>query len=254
MPPTGRAVGPFDVVVVGEITRDLALRLAGEPAVGASTAVVERREMLGGKGANQAVAAAQLGARVGLLGVVGDDAVGDQLLATAAADGIDTASVARRVDAPTGLIVDVVDDRHRWRYLEHRPEALWVTAGDVAAAEPAIRVAASTVVQLQQPAPAALAAARLARDAGGRVVLDGAVGGAARDELLRLADVVRADDQETALLAGSPVRSVDDARRTARALVEGFGVSVVAFAVGSDGNLVVWDGGDVLVPLTGGPV
>ena len=75
------------------------------PGPGGTAPVRERREMLGGKGANIAVGLAQLGAPVRLVGVVGADDVGERLIARAAADGIATESVVRRPDCATGLAI-----------------------------------------------------------------------------------------------------------------------------------------------------
>ena len=78
------------IVVVGQVARDLVLVVDQVPEAGGSVDVDRRRELLGGKGANIAVGLAQLGAAVALVGVVGDDLVGEQLLAQAARDGLDT--------------------------------------------------------------------------------------------------------------------------------------------------------------------
>jgi ribokinase len=86
----------LDVVVVGQVARDLALRVGHVPDAGSTAAVDERIEVLGGKGANQAVGMAQLGLAPALVGVVGDDLAGADVLARAASDGIDTGAVVRR--------------------------------------------------------------------------------------------------------------------------------------------------------------
>lgn len=193
----------LDVLVVGQVARDLVLQVDELPPAGGSAAVRCRRELLGGKGANQAVGLAQLGARGGVLGVVGDDEVGERLLTRARADGVDVVTVRRRPGTRTGLIVDLVDREARWRYLEDLPEAVLLTPDDVATAADALRDARAVLVQLQQPPSAALAAVRTARSAGRLVVLDGAPGDpAAADDLLTLADVLRADAREVALLTG----------------------------------------------------
>jgi ribokinase len=105
----------LDAVVVGQIARDLVLVVDEVPEAGTATPVRRRREMLGGKGANQAVGLAQLGVRVALLGVAGTDETGEWLLAQARRDGIDVSQVVRRGES--GLIVDIVDGDGRWRYL-----------------------------------------------------------------------------------------------------------------------------------------
>ena len=202
-----------DVVVVGQLARDLVLVVDDVPEAGESRPVRERREMLGGKGANQAVGLAQLGLHPALIAVAGDDEAGDRMLEQARADGIDVSAVARRRGARTGLIVDVVDRDGRWRYLEDLPGPVLLSEGDIRPAAPLFSGARWASLQLQQPAAAVLAAAGLAREAGCRVLLDGAPPDAAtRDRLLGLADVVRADAREAEMLAGAP-----SAPRTMRA-------------------------------------
>ncbi|MBR7825006.1 hypothetical protein KDK95_01720 [Actinospica sp. MGRD01-02] len=90
---------PSSVVVCGPVGRDLVLLVAEVPDAGTSAAVRERREVLGGKGANQAVAFARLETDVALVGAVGDDDAGADVLARARADGIDVSCVARRAAA-----------------------------------------------------------------------------------------------------------------------------------------------------------
>ncbi|MEW2358102.1 PfkB family carbohydrate kinase [Spirillospora sp. NPDC029432] len=239
-----------EVVVMGQVARDLVLLVDEVPGAGGSAPVRERREMLGGKGANQAVGLAQLGARVALLGVVGDDAAGTGLIEQAAADGIDTAPVVRRTGTGSALIVDIVDRSARWRYLEDIPDATLLTEADVEAARGSLRRARFVLLQLQQPPGAALRAARLARDAG--IVLDGAPP-ADDPELLAAADVLRADAREAALLAGTPVDTPETAARLGRDLLRR-GPSLVALAVGDAGNMFVWPDGELFLPLEDVPV
>lgn len=225
-------------MVVGQIARDLVLVVDEVPGPGGTAAVRERREVLGGKGANIASGLAQLGAPVALVGVVGDDDVGARLVARAGADGITTRSVVVRPDCPTGLIVDVVADG--WRYLEDLPDGVLLREDDLPL--DLIARAGAVVVQLQQPPEVAL---RAARTATGRVVLDGAPE-RLRDELLACADVVRADHQEAELLTGREIRTADDAVAAARRLMP---KELVAFAVDGVGNVFVWDSGELVVPL-----
>ncbi|MCC5784738.1 carbohydrate kinase, partial [Kocuria sp. CCUG 69068] len=119
------------VVVVGQVGRDLVLTVAELPAEGGSADVLERQELLGGKGANQAVACRQLGAEVALVGVVGTDSAGTEVLAQAAADGIDVGAVVRRAGAPTALLVDLVGPRGVRRLLEDVDAGMLLDAGDV---------------------------------------------------------------------------------------------------------------------------
>jgi ribokinase len=112
----------------------------------------------------------------------------------------------------------------------------------VGAAEEAIRAASIVSLQLQQPVDALLEAARMAVESGARVVLDGAVEGEAGEELLRVADVLRADAEEAALIAGLAVKNRADALATARRLLDA-GPDLVALAVPGEGDLVAWADG-----------
>lgn len=223
-------------VVVGQLARDVVLGIDELPAAGTSGTVSQRRETLGGKGANQAVAVAQLGLPVSLVAVAGDDVIGDQLLAQAAADGVDVGHVVRRSGTLTGLIVEILESGGQWRYLEHLPEEVLLTVADVEAAAGVLGAADAVLVQLQQPPEAALAAARLARAANALVVLDGV----ADEEIIGLADVVRADENEA--------QQIGDARDLLAA-----GPRLVAFGV-PDGDRFVWEGGELVIPHPEGRV
>lgn len=239
---------PAPVVVVGQVARDLVLTVDSIPDAGASVDVTGRWELLGGKGANIAVGLAQLGAPVAVVGVVGDDLVGEQLLAQCARDGLDTTGVVTRLDTASALMVDIVTPDGQWRYLESVPSGALLTGDDVRAAATRLRSAPAVVVQLQQPTEAALAAVR-ATGSGCWVVLDGAPGDdEARDALLAAATVLRCDAHEAELIAGRPIPDVETARSVSHELRDA-GPSLVVLAVGDDGNLAVWDQGDILVPL-----
>jgi len=249
---------PARVVVVGQLARDVVLLVDAMPEPGSAAAVRKRRETLGGKGANQAVAFAQLGLPVALVAVSGDDRVADGLLDRAHQDGIDLTHVFRRPGVETALVVEAVDAEGRWRYFEDLPPETKLTVPDVEGAAGALRTADAVVVQLEQPAPVVLAAARLGREGDALVVVDGLPDAAGREELLHLVDVLRADNQEAALLVGADVGDVDALRSGGRELVEA-GLRVVVLGAGDAGNLLVHrtDAGgieDELIPLTDEPV
>ncbi|WP_432901559.1 PfkB family carbohydrate kinase [Micromonospora matsumotoense] len=240
---------------MGQLARDLVLTVDGIPGPHQTTEVRQRRELLGGKGANQAVALSQLGAAPTLLAVAGHDDVGDDLLTQARRDGIDVTHVVRRSGVPTGLIVEVLEPQGRWHYLQHLPEAVLLTEADVTAAADAFRRTDAVLVQLQQPPAAARAAARLGRAAGALVVLDGAP---ADDEhrlpLLAAGDVVRADDRETELLTGVRSDDPDRVRKAATDLLDA-GPKLLVLGLGPMGNLFAWrherwGSGTLLVPLS----
>jgi ribokinase len=254
-----------DVVVVGQVGRDLVLRVPDLPPAGGSVAAAQRSEVLGGKGANQAVALAQLGVGVAVVGVVGDDRDGDDVLARAAADGVDVAGVRRRPGARTALLVDLVADGGTRRLVESVPQEVLLTADDVAAAGDAIAGCALLSVQLQTPGGAVRAALdRVPPTA--VVVADGApADDATRAAVLARADVLRADAAEAGLVLGRELSGTAEVRAAAAELLAA-GPRLVRLAAGPDGDVVAWRAGpplvhgdawtdgELLVPLLGDPV
>lgn len=188
------------------------------------------------------MALAQLGVRPALVAVAGDDDVAAALLEQAGHDGIDVSAVARRTGMPSALIVEVLETPNRWRYLEHVPDALLLTVGDILAAGRVFSGAGAVLVQLQQPPDAVLAAARRGAAEAALVVLDGAPpDGGRRAELLAVADVIRAAANEAEMLTGVPAGDLDRMRAAAVALLDA-GPSVVALGL-ENGNLFVWRDG-----------
>jgi len=241
------------VVVFGQIARDLVLVVDAMPGAHQSADVYQRRELLGGQGANQAVALAQLGMRPVLAAVIGEDQIAQRLLTQAQHDQVDTSAVIRRPDVRTALIVDIVDSSGHWRYLEDIPAGMLLTEDDVRACRHLLLPGRWVSVQLQQPPAAALAAVTLAHRAGCKVVLDGAPDDDCRDALLAMADVLRADAREAGMLAGSAVSTAAEAEKAAAELLRQ-GPALVALAVEGVGNLVAWPDGCVFLPLTETPV
>jgi ribokinase len=240
-----------EAVVVGQAGRDLVLVVDGVPDPHGTTPVHRRVEMLGGKGANQAVALSQLGVRPALLAVVGSDVAGDWVLAQACRDRIDVHEVVRRPGARTSLIVELLGPGGAWRYLEDIPAPVLLTEADVSRAAGTIASARAVLLQMQQPSEATLAAAGYARQGGALVLLDGApADDGRRDGLLAAADVVRADDRESATLAGGPLDGAEAAVRAGRQLLRR-GPRLVALAVPGTGNVFVWADGQMCVPLSG---
>jgi ribokinase len=250
---TFRSARAGGVVVVGQAARDLVLRTRRLPEPNGDARVDETIETLGGKGANQAVGLRQLDAPVRLLAVLGDDPAGDDAARTARSDGIDLTWLVRR--GPTALLVDVVDGDASRFLLEHVPDESLVTAEDLHSAVDAgvLDDCDTVILQLQQPEQTVLEAARTARQRGLRVVLDGGLEGDARDEVLGLADVVRADATEARMLTGRSFSSPDEARAAAESILSA-GASVVALTVDGRGDLLAWPDGSAFFAFGDAPV
>ncbi|MGN6336323.1 PfkB family carbohydrate kinase [Mycobacterium sp.] len=228
------------VVVIGQIARDLVLRTDGPPSAGDSVTILQRNELLGGKGANQAVGLAQLGVPVALVGVVGDDHAGASVLQQVHRDGIDISGVTRR--GTTALLIDVVARPPERMLLEDVPQSSLVLVADLDRAASLFEAADTVSIQLQQPAATALAAAQRARQRGVRVIADGAPDPSIRADLLAAVDVLRADATEAALIADREITTVEQARELSDHLL-GCGPELVAIAVPEVGDLLVWPGG-----------
>lgn len=235
------------IVVVGQAARDLVLRTDALPEAGGGRAVIERLERLGGKGANIAVGLCQLNpdATISLVAVLGTDAAGDRVYMEALGAGIETSHIVRR--GVTALMVDVVSAGGDRRLLEDVPSEVLLSATDILDAVELIRSADIVVLQLQQAPNVILTAARLAHDAGVPIVVDGAIEGNARDELLSVATVVRANAHEASLMTGTDIHNRDNAARAAESLLS-LGPALVALSVPGEGDLVAWQDGSHFYP------
>jgi ribokinase len=225
------------VCVVGSSNVDLTFRTARLPRPGETLAAQAFDLSFGGKGANQAVTAARLGAGVAMVGRVGGDVFGEQLLRNYREQGVDTTHV--RVDAarPSGIAAIVVDDQARNCILVVAGANGGLTPDDVRAAAGVVTAADVLLCQLEVPLEATLEALRLARAAGVRTVLNPAPAAALPDELLRLTDLCVPNEVEAEALTGRGVATVPEAEAAARALL-GRGAGAVVVTLGRSGALL----------------
>jgi ribokinase len=198
------------VIVVGSVNTDLVVVTDRLPAAGETVTGGEFSRHGGGKGANQAVAAARLGAQVTMVGAVGRDPFGDEALELLEREGIDTAAVAR-AEAPTGVALINVDaaGENQIAVAPGANEAL-----DPDAVERAVRSAGPGVVLLSQEVSEAAVLAG-ARAAAGPIVLNPAPVRRLPDELAALGPILTPNAGEARALTGE-----DDPEAAARALTE----------------------------------
>jgi ribokinase len=235
------------IVVVGGISTDLLARMAALPGPAQSIEGDVFQESPGGRGANQAIAAARLGVAAALVGRVGDDVRARQALARLAAEGVETYTVVRDRVAATGVVIFLLDRRGQQQVVTVWGANHRVRPADVEAARPVFADARVVVVGLEVPLPAVEHAVRLAREVGARVILDPAPPQPLDDSLLDLVDVIKANAIEAEVLTGIAVRDRASARRAARELMRR-GVAAVAVQAGSEGNLMLWEDREVFVP------
>src|SRR5207237_10796204 len=190
------------ICVVGSANVDLTFRTPRLPAPGETLAGRSFHLGFGGKGANQAVMAARLGAHVALVGRVGHDLFGEQTARHLRGQGVDTAHLRADARHPTGVASIAVDDRAQNCILVVPGANAGLTPADVRQAADAIRAAAVVLCQLEVPVDAVLEAFRVARGAGVRTVLNPAPALPLPDELLRLTDLCVPNETEAEQLTG----------------------------------------------------
>ena len=254
------------VVVVGSVNVDLVIRsdrlpTAGETVVGGT---FERHH--GGKGANQAVAAARLGRPVIFIGAVGDDDFGREARAALGSDGVDAAFLATLEGPATGVALILVGERGE--------NIISVASGANAALEPAAIGSAYERIDLRPddvvlvchevPTSVAREALRLGRTAGARTVFNPAPATGIDRTVLALADVISPNQRELLTLAATDSRrsgraatsgaaAAGDVARSARMLLEGSAAGpgvrdAVAVTLGPSGALLVTPGATVDLP------
>ncbi|WP_030023105.1 ribokinase [Streptomyces monomycini] len=236
----------YDVLVVGSANADLTVRVARRPGAGETVHGSDLVESAGGKGANQAAAAARLGGRVGLLARVGDDAYGELLLDAQRAAGTDVAHVIVESGARTGTAMIIVGPDGDNSIVVSPGANAALTPEDVAAARDVIAASAAVSLQLEVPMETVRATAATATETGTRVVLNPSPTPDSLDpELLAAADPLVVNEHEAQQLAG---RGEGTPENWAQALREQGARSVVV-TLGGDGALVVdGEGGTGRVP------
>ena len=244
------AAGAARVVVVGSSNTDLVVRTGerlpgpGETVLGGDLLTAD-----GGKGANQAVAAARLGAEVTLVACLGRDAFGERAAAGLAAEGIDTAWLVRDPKAPSGTALIMVSDTGE-NLIAVAPGAnARLAPHHIERAAPVLRSADVLLLQLEIPLETVEAAARIAADAGVKVILDPAPARPLGEELLRRVDVLTPNVSEAELLAGGRIADDEDARRVAAGLAAR-GARHVVLTRGARGCLVHTPNGVFTVPAS----
>jgi ribokinase len=225
------------VAILGIFVADLAFRSPRLPVVGETIAGSGFKMGPGGKGSNQAVAAARLGAKVTMLSRIGRDEFGAMAVRTWRDEGI--AVVAPEDERePTGAAFIYVDQKTGDNAIIVVPgAAAAISAADLDAAAGHIRGAKVFVTQLEQPIAAARRGIEIARAAGVTTIFNPAPAMPLDRDLYPLCDYITPNETEAATLTGIRVASLDDARRAADALLE-MGVGTALITLGEKGALL----------------
>jgi ribokinase len=206
------------ICVVGSINMDLVVRTPLLPVPGQTVLGGPFDTFAGGKGANQAVAAARSGGHVAMVACVGSDGYGTTLREGLAAEGIDVSNVYIRNGAATGVALIAVDPAGQNTIIVAPGANVTLTPADIEQAADIIRASAVLLLQLEVPLPVVVRAAEVARSAGTRVVLNPAPAMPLDDAVLALTDVLVPNETEASALTGLQSDGWAAAERMANAL------------------------------------
>ncbi len=236
------------VAILGIFVADLAFRASRPPAMGETILGSGFKLGPGGKGSNQAVAAARAGARVSLLSRIGKDPFGEIALGLWRAENIDVANVEATGDQPTGAAYIFVDEATGENAIIVVPGAAgMIGAQDVERCAPAIQASRVFVTQLEQPIEAARRGLEIAREKGVVTILNPAPATRLEREIFAVCDYITPNESEASILTGIPVSDPDSARKAGSALLErGCGSAIIT--LGELGALYHTQRQSVLVP------
>ena len=241
------------VTVVGSLNADLVVSVRRFPAPGETVTGADFTVFPGGKGANQAYAAARLaggGMPVRMVGRVGDDAYGGWLRQNLAGAGVDVTHVGVLAGLPTGLALITTDAGAQNQIVVVPGTNGAFVPNQLSAAHHAVAAAAVVLLQQEIPLPTVQTAARVAKESGGLVILDPAPARALADMLLRSVDYLTPNESELAVLTGSAPQATlrrSDAVTRARQLIAR-GARRVLVKMGRQGALLVTDTTEHLYP------
>ena len=238
MSAAGNPSGP--ITVVGSFNMDLVIEVPRFPAPGEAILGRNFRRACGGKGANQACAFAKLGQSVGIIGAVGRDAFGDEMLANLQSLGVDTSAVARRDTVASGTAMIVLDASGQNQIVVANGANDTLLPADIEKHAERIRSSRALVIQLETPLAGVQTACELAHRAGVPVLLNPAPFTPVPVELLRCCRFVIPNEGEASRLTGCEVRDPATAAVAARALREQAPEAEILITLGSQG---VWVAG-----------
>jgi ribokinase len=242
---------PIPIAVLGSLMMDLVVRAPRLPVRGETLFGHDFAMFVGGKGGNQAIAAARLGASpVTMIGRVGADPFGDRVIETLESDGVDCRFLALDAEAGTGVALPMVFDDGGNSIVSVPRANMRVTVAQVEAAAAAITSAAMLLLQFEVPAEANIVAARLARRAGVPVLLNAAPVGEFPPELWSLASCLVVNEVEASAFATTAEPDADPLVQ-ARELL-GRGPAVVVVTLGDQGSVLAT--GDAIERIPAFPV
>lgn len=231
------------ITVVGSLNMDLVVTTPKIPVMGETIIGSGFMTAPGGKGANQAVAAAKLGGEVSMIGCVGSDIFGKNLLNNLSMNNVNIDNVAVKDSTSTGIAVIIVKDGNNSIIVDSGSNAL-LTPEMIDSFEDIISNSSILVVQLETPLATVERAIYLAKRHGVKVLLNPAPATKLSNELLSMVDIFTPNESECEIITGISIASIDDAKR-AVTFLNGKGIPQVIITLGGKG--VVYNNADSIL-------
>ncbi|EKO3659278.1 ribokinase [Vibrio metschnikovii] len=235
------------LVVLGSVNADHVLQVPTFPRPGETLHGRNYQVIPGGKGANQAVAAARLKADIGFIACVGDDAFGIESCERFKRDGMDIRGVKVQADCPTGIAMIQVSDRGENSICLSAEANDRLTAEAIEDDLPSIRAASYLLMQLETPIDGIIKAAQVAKQAKTKVVLNPAPARELPSSLLSCVDVITPNETEAQVLTGITVTDDATAQQAATVLHQQ-GIEIIIITLGAKGVWLSENGRGQLIP------
>ncbi len=243
------------ITVIGSLNMDLIVHASHIPQPGETTIGSTFSTAAGGKGANQAVAAARLGARVTMVGCVGNDTYGHSLIAGLQADNINVDFVRISERTSTGVALITVADNGENSIVVAPGANHALTPADISTAETAIAKSDMILLQLEIPLAVVQAAVQIANSHHVPVLLNPAPAHSLPNEILDKVAYFIPNETETALYCGFPITDMATAQKAASKLQTQYGMEIIVLTLGSRGALLhTTDRNTVIPPFEVSPV
>ena len=226
------------ICVAGSSNMDLVTSVKRMPLPGETIHGIDFHTFFGGKGANQAIMAAKLGGRVTMIAKVGNDGFGQQYLENYQSSGLVTDYVSVTDEAPTGIAAITVDEQGQNSIIVVSGANFAMTPSDIEKATPAVREADAALCQLEIPLDATIRFLEIAKDANVLTIFNSAPAQELPEKIYALSDYFCPNETEAALMAGFPVKTIEDAEKAGRLFI-GRGAKSVIVTMGGLGSLFV---------------
>ncbi|EKO3368006.1 ribokinase [Vibrio fluvialis] len=235
------------LVVLGSVNADHVLQVPSFPRPGETLHGRNYQVIPGGKGANQAVAAARLKADIGFIACVGDDSFGINIRESFKLDGMNISGVKMQPNCPTGIAMIQVSDSGENSICISAEANARLTAEAIEPDLARIREAKYLLMQLETPIDGIVKAAQVAKEARTNVILNPAPARELPDELLSCVDVITPNETEAEVLTGITVTDDESAQLAAGALHRK-GIEIVMITLGAKGVWLSQNGRGTLIP------